>query len=161
MAGRDMYLDNFRVQQITETISREKQIQRQYFEKEAAAGRLQQWVPPQAEPPKSMLETVGLPNYTETYKQDFELSMATSMSKSMWTSNPGYVLRNGAHMASATHKDYIWDELAIEFMKGQGEFNKRFYKRRDEFVMYVEAAAKAHHQLGSRPSAVSTGTGSK
>jgi hypothetical protein len=38
-------------------------------------------------------------------------------------------------------------------MKAQGEFSKQFHKRRDEFVMYVEAAAKAHHQLGSRPSA--------
>lgn len=46
----------------------------------------------------------------------------------------------------------------VAFMKAQGEFNKQFHKRRDEFVMYVEAAAKAHHQLGSRPSA---GTSSK
>lgn len=244
-------------------------IQRQYFEKEAAAGRLQPWVPPVPEVPKTMLETVGLPQYTATYKQDAELSMATTMSKSMWTSNPGYIMRDGAHMASSTHQDYVWDEqavsitaqnakvldlarqhvtacqalntpcflkqvrqavsrsaqqkhaacsnsgscvscslhkvptavrssthlaraeqglehsrpyanllsaadacsclssllqthvptlhcsscLQIEFMKQQGEFNKQHNKRRDEFVMYVEAAAKAHHQLGSRPSA--------
>lgn len=43
--------------------------------------------------------------------------------------------------------------MQIEFMKAQGEFDKKFHKRRDEFVMYVEAAAKAHHQLGGRSSA--------
>lgn len=42
-------------------------------------------------------------------------------------------------------------------MKQQGEFSQHFHKRRDEFVMYVEAAAKAHHQLGSRPSAAASG----
>lgn len=42
-------------------------------------------------------------------------------------------------------------------MKMQGEFNKQHHKRRDTFSQYVEAAAKAHHQLGSRPSAVAGG----
>jgi hypothetical protein len=50
------------------------------------------------------------------------------------------------------HDVFAW-LLQVAFMKAQGEFNKQFHKRRDEFVMYVEAAAKAHHQLGSRPSA--------
>jgi hypothetical protein len=88
-------------------------IQRQYFEKEAAAGRLATWVPPVEEPPRTLLQTVGLPGFTSTYKQDAELSVATTMSKNMWTSNPGYVLRDGAHMASSMHKDYVWDEDAV------------------------------------------------
>ncbi len=46
--------------------------------------------------------------------------------------------------------------MQIAFMKAQGEFSKAHCKRRDEFVMYVEAAAKAHHQLGGR--AAVTGT---
>eukprot|EP00775_Hariotina_reticulata_P011659 gene11659-11802_t len=154
MADRTVYLDNQRVQQITQTISREKRIQRQYLEKEAAAGRLQVWVPAQPEVHKTLLETVGLPQYTSTYKQDPELCLATSMSKNMWTSNPGYVLRDGPHMTSATHQDFAWDEQAVAFMKAQGEFGKQHHRKRDEFVMYVEAAARAHHQLGGRPSAV-------
>ncbi|KAF6259233.1 flagellar associated protein [Scenedesmus sp. NREL 46B-D3] len=153
MAERNFYLDNLKASQIHETISKEKKIQRQYFEKEAAAGRLTTWVPPKEEPHTTLLQTVGLPGFTGTYKQDAELSVATTMSKNMWTSNPGYVLRDGAHMASSTHKDFVWDEDAVAFMKAQGEFNKQFHKRRDEFVMYVEAAARAHHQLGSRPPA--------
>jgi hypothetical protein len=70
-------------------------------------------VPPVKEPPKTLLQTVGLPGFTGTYKQDAELSVATTMSKNMWTSNPGYVLRDGAHMASSMHRDYVWDEDAV------------------------------------------------
>jgi hypothetical protein len=45
--------------------------------------------------------------------------------------------------------------LQVEFLKAEGAFDPRYRKRRDEFVRYVEAAAKAHHQLGGRPAAVS------
>lgn len=47
--------------------------------------------------------------------------------------------------------------LQVAFMKMQGMFDKQHHKRRDEFSSYVEAAARAHHQLGSRPSAVAGG----
>lgn len=64
-------------------------IQLDYLKKEAAAGRLPAWAPPEAEPARSLLETVGVPAFTQIYHQDPELALATSMSKSMWTSNPG------------------------------------------------------------------------
>jgi hypothetical protein len=51
--------------------------------------------------------------------------------------------------------------LQVAFMKMQGAFNTQHHKRRDEFSSYVEAAAKAHHQLGSRPSAVAAAGGKK
>jgi hypothetical protein len=39
-------------------------------------------------------------------------------------------------------------------MKAQGQFDKRHHRRRDACSQYVEAAARAHHQLGSRPPAL-------
>lgn len=47
--------------------------------------------------------------------------------------------------------------MQVAFMKMQGMFDKQHHKHRDEFSSYVEAAARAHHQLGSRPSAVAGG----
>lgn len=64
-------------------------IQLNYLKKELAAGRVPQWQPPEPEPAKSLLETVGVPAFTCRYLEDPELAMATSISKSMWTSNPG------------------------------------------------------------------------
>lgn len=70
-----------------------RRIQLDYLKKEAAAGRLPAWVPPEAEPARSLLQTVGVPAFTQRYHQDPELALATSMSKSMWTSNPGTARR--------------------------------------------------------------------
>lgn len=33
----------------------------------------------------------------------------------------------------------------VELMKEQGMLDKKFNRRRDEFTLYVEAAAKMHH----------------
>jgi hypothetical protein len=46
------------------------------------------WHPPEPQPARSLLETVG-PAFTARYEADPELAIATSISKSMWTSNPG------------------------------------------------------------------------
>jgi hypothetical protein len=51
--------------------------------------------------------------------------------------------------------------VQVAFMKAQGAFDKRFHRRRDEFSQYVEAAARAHHQLGSRPPALATAGAAK
>jgi hypothetical protein len=59
-------------------------------------------------------------------------------------------------MTSSTKQAYAYDTEAVAFMRMQGMFDKQHFKRRDEFSQYVEAAARAHHQLGSRPS-VATG----
>jgi hypothetical protein len=67
-------------------------IQLDYLKKESAAGRVPVWEPPQPEPGKSLLETVGIPAFTCRYTDDPELAMATSISKSMWTSNPGMLI---------------------------------------------------------------------
>ncbi len=88
-------------------------IQRQYFEKEAEAGRLGTWQPPQPETPKTLLETIGMPSFASTFKQDPELALGTSLSKHLWTSNPGYVLREGARMASSAHQDYVWRDEEV------------------------------------------------
>lgn len=49
----------------------------------------------------------------------------------------------------------------IAYMKMQGEFGKKHHKRRDDFSQYVEAAARAHHQLGSRPAALAASAAKK
>jgi hypothetical protein len=67
-------------------------IQLDYLIKESAAGRLPKYEPPAPEPVKGLLDTVGVPAFTCRYLQDPELAMATSISKSMWTSNPGVTL---------------------------------------------------------------------
>lgn len=63
-----------------------------------------------------MLDTIGVPAFTQAFKQDPELSIGTSISKHMWTSNPGYVLRDGSRMASTEHQAYVWSD---EEVKGQ------------------------------------------
>lgn len=88
-------------------------IQLEYLQKETAAGRVPAWEPPAAPPARSLLHTVGIPAFTSRYQQDAELAMATSISKSMWTSNPGYVLRDGPSMTSSTHQAYAYDTEAV------------------------------------------------
>jgi hypothetical protein len=31
----------------------------------------------------------------------------------MWTSNPGYIVRDGPKMASTTHKDFVYDDEEV------------------------------------------------
>jgi hypothetical protein len=96
-----------------ETIKKENKIQRKHLEHEVAAGRIPAYNPPSPPPPLSVLDQVGLPAFTRAAKRDPELVMGTTMSKSIWTCNPGYVLRDGARMASTTHSDYVWDDEAV------------------------------------------------
>ena len=37
--------------------------------------------------------------------------------------------------------------IQVDFMREQGYLSKKHNRRRDEFVMYVEAHAKAHHLM--------------
>ena len=60
-----------------------------------------------------MRETVGLPEYATSTQRNPEVAMGTILSKNMWTSNPGYVIRDGSHMASSAHQDYVWDQEAV------------------------------------------------
>lgn len=46
--------------------------------------------------------------------------MNTSISKSMWTSNPGYIVRDGARMASAFKKDFVYDEEEVGLHREKG-----------------------------------------
>ncbi len=39
----------------------------------------------------------------------------------------------------------MYDAEEVEFLKSQGDLDKRFNRRRDEFVQYVEASARMHH----------------
>ena len=36
-----------------------------------------------------------------------------SRSKNMWTSNPGYIVRDGPRMASTTHRDFVYDQEEV------------------------------------------------
>ena len=48
-----------------------------------------------------------------------------SRSKNMWTSNPGYIVRDGPRMASTTHRDFVYDQEEVcvcSFGGGGGVF---------------------------------------
>ena len=48
----------------------------------------------------------------------------------MWTSNPGYIVRDGARMASTSQRDFVYDqeEVGSKLDKAWTEiYNKRFY----------------------------------
>ncbi|KAG2451365.1 hypothetical protein HYH02_003968 [Chlamydomonas schloesseri] len=138
-------MDNIRANQITEQIVREKNLQRKYFQEQEAAGRILPKAPTPPEPAKSLLETVGLPSHVQTIRQDPEQALSLSISKHMWTANPGYIVRDGPRTASVMKKDYVWDEEEIALMKEQGMLDKKFNRRRDEFVDYCEASARMSH----------------
>lgn len=147
MAGveRAGYMDSNKSSIITESIVKEKKLQRQYFKEQEAAGRIVPKAPTPPPPKKTLAETVGIPEHLGTLRQDPEQSMHLSISKNMWTSNPGYIVRDGPHMASTMKQDYVWDQEEIEMMKEQGYLDKKFNRRRDEFVQYVEASCKMAH----------------
>jgi hypothetical protein len=60
-----------------------------------------------------MLQTVGLPAYATQRPADPDVAMGDILSRNMWTSNPGYVAREGSSMRGTTHKDYQWDAEAV------------------------------------------------
>jgi hypothetical protein len=88
-------------------------IQREYFEKQAEAGRLATWQPPPPANHKTMRQTVGLPAYATQRPTDPDVAMGDILSRNMWTSNPGYVAREGSSMQGSTHRDYQWDAEAV------------------------------------------------
>ncbi|PNH09616.1 hypothetical protein TSOC_003743 [Tetrabaena socialis] len=143
---RVAYMDSSRTAQITETIMREKQIQRKYFAEQEALGRVVPCPPTPQTKHKTLLETVGIPEHVTTLKHDPEAALSLSISKHQQAaSNPGYIVRDGPRMASVMKKDYIWDEEEIQLMKEQGMLDKKFNRRRDEFVDYCEATARMRH----------------
>jgi hypothetical protein len=96
-----VYMDSMAVNRIAEQQRREKMTQLKYFEREAAAGRLPAYEPPAATPgPKR----TPLPAFAATYSPaaDAELALATSISKNMWTSNPGVCATQAPAAASLT-----------------------------------------------------------
>lgn len=39
--------------------------------------------------------------------------MSTQISKCMWLSNPGYIMRDGSKTVSSFKQDYTWDEEEV------------------------------------------------
>lgn len=136
------YMDNIAAAAITETIAKEKKLQREYFKQQEALGKIKVVQDPQKQVSKQTLEAVGVPGYVTRQMADPVESMTLATSKSMWTSNPGYIVRDGSKLASVSQQDFVYNQEEIEFMKQQGYLNKTHNRRRDEFVMFVEAHAK-------------------
>eukprot|EP00195_Chlamydomonas_chlamydogama_P006944 CAMPEP_0202890078 /NCGR_PEP_ID=MMETSP1392-20130828/594_1 /ASSEMBLY_ACC=CAM_ASM_000868 /TAXON_ID=225041 /ORGANISM="Chlamydomonas chlamydogama, Strain SAG 11-48b" /LENGTH=146 /DNA_ID=CAMNT_0049573569 /DNA_START=207 /DNA_END=650 /DNA_ORIENTATION=+ len=134
-------------QTMSEHIAKEKKLQRQYFQQQAAAGTIREKPPTPKTMGKSALDTVGVPEHIQTLRTDPEQSLSLTISKNMWTSNPGYIVRDGARMTSTSKQDFVYDEEEVEFMKQQGYLNKNHNRRRDEFVMYVEAHARMRNLI--------------
>ncbi len=164
-------------------------IQRTYLKGEEEAGRIKPYQPEQPPAARSLVDTVGLPKHLETLQQDPIQMMNNSISKHMWTSNPGYLVRDGSHMTSRFKQDFVYDEeevrgrapqhlehsaaaaglhpspfrlhpspsrrlavsVQIEYLRSQGYLGKQHNRRRDDFVLYVEAAAKAKAAFSGAP----------
>lgn len=139
------YMDNQRTAILNEQYQRERRLQRQYFQEQEAMGHVQPQPPTPPKQTKTLLETHGVPEFVKTIQKDPEQLMATTISKNMWTSNPGYIPRDGARITSTFKQDYVWDQDEVDLMKEQGYLDKTFNRKRDEFVSYVEAAAKMNH----------------
>lgn len=118
--------------------------QYQRLEDEGKIPKYEPQTPPDDERLPSARETMEDPEFLTALKQDPEQAFATTLSKSMWSKVcPGYMVRDGPRLASAMQSDYIWDEEEIAYMKEQGEFDKTNNRRRDDFVQYAEALARA------------------
>ena len=97
-----------------------RRIQREYFKKQEAEGSVVAKPPTPQTMGKSALEAVGVPGHVTQVLKDPEQSIALTTSKNMWTSNPGYIVRDGARMASTTHKDFVYDQEEVR-AAGLGE----------------------------------------
>uniref|UniRef100_A0A7R9VAV6 Uncharacterized protein n=1 Tax=Chlamydomonas euryale TaxID=1486919 RepID=A0A7R9VAV6_9CHLO len=143
------YFDSMAAAGLTESILKEKKIQRAYFQKQEAAGLITARPPPPAPQTQTALERFGVPDHVRAMAADPEQSIALNTSKNLMTSVPGYIVRDGPHMASSTHRAYAYDEEEVEFMKQQGFLDKTHNRRRDEFVTYVEAFAKQQNLMNA------------
>lgn len=136
-------MDAQKAAMMTETILKEKKIQRQYYKSQQEAGKLTVQEPPVETIRPSAMDTVTIPSHVMTTKMNPELNMGMSLSQSMWAaSNPGYILRDGNAIKSTSKADYVWDQEEIDFMKAQGQLDKTFNRKRDDFSQYVEASSK-------------------
>lgn len=136
-------MDNGLAMDLTEMILKEKKIQRKYFEQQEAAGKLAPMPPTPKRQGQTALQRLGVPQHVTRTLEDAESAMANTISKGIYgASNPGYIVRDGSKLAGTTHKDFAYDEEEIAYMKQQGFLDKTHNRRRDEFVMYVEAHAK-------------------
>ncbi|MEW5299366.1 MAG: hypothetical protein WDW38_004609 [Sanguina aurantia] len=140
---RHAYMDNQKSSQMNEQILKERRIQRQYFQEQETAGRLPVHTPTPPPVSRSALETVGVPDFIHKIKDDPEAAMGLCISKAMLKSIPGYLTRDGPRMASQMKRDYVYDAEEVEYMRSLGHLDKTHNRKRDEFVLYVEAAARA------------------
>ncbi|KAF5832031.1 hypothetical protein DUNSADRAFT_12211 [Dunaliella salina] len=139
---RHAYMDNQLSSIMTENIQKEKRIQQQYFQDQISKGTIRPKPPTPQPEHKPLLDSVGVPEFVDTTRQDPIQAMNSSISRSLWPSNPGYLERNGAQMASTFKKDFVYDQDEVEYMKSLGYMDKKHNRRKDEFVNYVEAHAK-------------------
>ena len=68
---------------------------------------------------KTLLETMGVPEHITTLKQDPEQLLSLSISKNMWTSNPGYIVRNGPTLCSHMKSEFVYDEDEVSEQAGR------------------------------------------
>lgn len=102
-----------RVAVIEELIRKEHKIQRQHLESEVAAGRIAPYRPSPPPHRPTPLEAYGLPPHASAHKRDAAAATADATSRALWTSNPGYIARDGPRMASTAHTDFAWDAEGV------------------------------------------------
>eukprot|EP00967_Tisochrysis_lutea_P147569 scaffold280646_cov18-Tisochrysis_lutea.AAC.1 len=99
-------------------------IQQQYFQEQVSKGTIRPKPPTPQPEHKPLLDSVGVPEFVDTTRQDPIQAMNSSISRSMWTSNPGYLERNGAQLASTFKKDFVYDqdEASVVVVRGRMQF---------------------------------------
>ena len=56
---------------------------------------------------------MGVPKYVNMIRDDPEQNAALTISRNMWVSNPGYIVRDAFKLSSTMKQDYVWDEEEV------------------------------------------------
>ncbi|KAK9810013.1 hypothetical protein WJX72_003338 [[Myrmecia] bisecta] len=124
-------VDAGKAAQLEEQIRKEFKILGNYLKQQEEAGLIH----PRPPTPPRPRETgpIGTPELIATMASNPNEAMNLNLSRNLWVSaNPGYTFRDAAQLTSVMKTDYVWDEEEIDFMKAQGDLDKRFNRKRDD-----------------------------
>jgi len=138
-------MDNHLSQIMAETYAKEDKIQKKFFaemEHKRLAEKAKSGV--KEKPPTPPDELPPVPPHKTLSAKELEIKLGVELSKNMWRRcNPAYNI--GTHGGVSSSQDaFVYDELENE------PVDKKFNRKRDEFVMYVEARARYSQVMGGK-----------
>mmetsp|Transcript_9552 Transcript_9552/g.16426 ORF Transcript_9552/g.16426 Transcript_9552/m.16426 type:complete len:149 (-) Transcript_9552:426-872(-) len=142
---RSGYMDTHMSRIMAETYAKEDKLQTKFFsdmEHRRLAEKAAKGIKPKPETPEE--QPPPPPKFKKLSAKELEIKLGVELSKNMWkNSTPAYNI--GTHSGiSQSQADFQYDENEIEPM------DKTFNRKRDEFVMYVEARAKNKNTASSK-----------